>query len=223
MHKLFRLLLGIPKSVIFNLMMFDFRTAIKLPVLLAPGVVIKAATRGIINLNEPAKPGLVTIGFWDGSGGIGKGKTFVEFKKGKFVVEGRISIASGSLIRILDGGILRIGKNFKGNAKLKLICRKEITIKDDVLFSWNCTVMDSDGHEIYDKDGKRINFDKEVIIGNNVWIGAEASILKGAKIPDNSIIGYRSLVSKELDKANCVYIFRNNCMVVAKEKISWKI
>jgi len=35
---------------------------------------------------------------------------------------------------------------------------------------------------------------KEVIIGNNVWIGSKVIILKGAKIGDNSIIAAGSVV-----------------------------
>ena len=40
--------------------------------------------------------------------------------------------------------------------------------------------------------------DKEVIIGNDVWIGCNATILRGVKIGDGAIIGANSLVSKDV-------------------------
>ncbi|GEM_PF-1230138 len=43
----------------------------------------------------------------------------------------------------------------------------------------------------------------EIIIGNNVWIGRNVTILKGAKIGDNCVIATGSIVTKEIP-ANCV-------------------
>ena len=37
-----------------------------------------------------------------------------------------------------------------------------------------------------------------VIIGDNVWVGANCCLLPGCKIGDNSIVGAGSVVSKEI-------------------------
>ena len=45
---------------------------------------------------------------------------------------------------------------------------------------------------------------KPVKIGNNVWIGANSTILKGVTIGDNSIVATRSVVTKDIP-ANCIF------------------
>jgi acetyltransferase-like isoleucine patch superfamily enzyme len=47
------------------------------------------------------------------------------------------------------------------------------------------------------------NFDKEVKIGSNVWIGMNSLVLKGAVIGDNTIIAAGSTVTGEIP-ANCI-------------------
>jgi acetyltransferase-like isoleucine patch superfamily enzyme len=41
--------------------------------------------------------------------------------------------------------------------------------------------------------------EKEIIIGNDVWIGQDAFILPGANIGDGAVIGARALVSKSVE------------------------
>jgi acetyltransferase-like isoleucine patch superfamily enzyme len=43
-----------------------------------------------------------------------------------------------------------------------------------------------------------IEFGKEVIIGDNVWIGGNATILPGTTIGDNCVIGAGSVVTKSI-------------------------
>ena len=41
-------------------------------------------------------------------------------------------------------------------------------------------------------------YPKPVKIGNNVWIGSDTTILPGVTIGDNSVIGAKSLVVKDI-------------------------
>ena len=45
-----------------------------------------------------------------------------------------------------------------------------------------------------------MNKSREIVVGDKVWIGCRATILKGAIIPSNTVIGACSLISG-----------RNNC------------
>lgn len=47
----------------------------------------------------------------------------------------------------------------------------------------------------YGENGKK---GKEIVIGNNVWIGSGSVVLPGVKIGDNSVIGALSLVNKDI-------------------------
>lgn len=69
-----------------------------------------------------------------------------------------------------------------------------ITIGDDCMFSAQTTVRTSDARSIL-ADGKRINPGKNVVIGDHVWVGYGANILKGSTIESHSIIGTQSVVA----------------------------
>lgn len=78
--------------------------------------------------------------------------------------------------------------------------------------------MTSDGHPIYQND-KRINYEKDVIINNNVWIADNVTILKGVTINSDSVVGINSVVIKDIP-SNC--IVAGNPATVIKQNIVWK-
>lgn len=45
----------------------------------------------------------------------------------------------------------------------------------------------------------------EIIIGNNVWIGANVTILKGTKIGDNAVIAAGSVLVGEVPENSVAY------------------
>jgi len=47
---------------------------------------------------------------------------------------------------------------------------------------------------------------KKVKIGNYCWIGANAVILPGVELGDNTVIGAGSIVTKSFPKGNCVLV-----------------
>lgn len=66
----------------------------------------------------------------------------------------------------------------------------------------NVIIVDSDFHPPWPPEN-RLNYpgdeyDKDVRIGKNCWIGMNAIILKGVNIGDNSIIGAGSVVVKDI-------------------------
>ena len=65
--------------------------------------------------------------------------------------------------------------------------------------------MDTDFHKIKDNSDSILNPSTPIIIGTKVWIGCRCLILKGATVPDNSVIGANSFVGKRLCKENTVY------------------
>ena len=57
-------------------------------------------------------------------------------------------------------------------------------------------------------------YNREVHIGNNVWIGAGAIIMPGVTIGDNSVIGAGSIVTKDIESNSVAY--GNPCKVQRK-------
>ena len=81
-------------------------------------------------------------------------------------------------------------------------------------------LMDTDQHAIYDDNDDVCNEDKEIFIGNNVWIGARSFILKGVHIQDGSIIGANTTVTKSFSQQNS--IIAGNPNTILKTNISWR-
>ncbi|MEB1083164.1 acyltransferase [Citrobacter sp. R-1.5.2] len=66
------------------------------------------------------------------------------------------------------------------------------------MLSSNVLFRPSDGHTIFDiATGVILNKSKPIILGDHTWVGASATFLKGSEIPNNSIIGTGSIVSKK--------------------------
>ncbi|MEM9160901.1 MAG: acyltransferase [Verrucomicrobiota bacterium] len=106
---------------------------------------------------------------------------------------------SGKIEVIGDDNEIRIGENTRINgADLYAHNGTEISIGLNCLFSTRIDIRTTDSHPIFDSDGNRINPDRDVHIGNCVWIGRGASILKGSEIGDGSVIGSMSLVSGDI-------------------------
>ena len=72
----------------------------------------------------------------------------------------------------------------------------KVVIGDDCMFSTDITIRPSDGHAIVSKDGKYLNKAEDIVIGNHVWLGMGAKVLKGARIPDNSVVAMSSVFLK---------------------------
>lgn len=101
-------------------------------------------------------------------------------------------------VSINRDSVLFIGENNYFNGKLNLILseRKHIVIGNDGLFSFGIWFRTADPHLIYScQTHNRINPSKNILIGDHVWIGQGALILKGTTIASGSIVGTNSTVS----------------------------
>ena len=79
----------------------------------------------------------------------------------------------------------------------------KIIIGEDCMLSWGISIRSGDGHIITNKNStEKINFGKDCIIGNHVWIGQNVHITKNVKIGNNCIIGECSVVTKSFEEDN---------------------
>ena len=78
----------------------------------------------------------------------------------------------------------------KGSHKLSCSKGKQVNIPvhSKYAVSWDVLVMDTDEHPVYNKEGERINEDRPIVVGNHVWSGCKCMLLKGAGLPDNTIL-----------------------------------
>ncbi len=77
--------------------------------------------------------------------------------------------------------------------------KEKITFGNDVLCGANTLLTDFDWHGIAPDRRRNYTGDaKEIIIGNNVFIGYGTVVLKGVTIGDNSVIAANSVVTKNI-------------------------
>lgn len=118
---------------------------------------------------------------------------------------------------------LIIGKNLlAGNTRITLMGNKrKVSIGEDCMFSSDINIWTTDGHPIYDLNtGNLINEDKDISIGNHVWLARNVSIHKGAVIPDNCVVGAHAIVTKEFSEPNC--LIAGIPAKILKKNIRWE-
>ena len=110
------------------------------------------------------------------------------------------------------GKHVHFGKNVYANFNLTLVDDGHIYVGDNVMFGPNVTVATA-GHPIeVELRRRQTQYNIDVHIGSNVWIGAGAIIMPGVHIGDNTVIGAGSIVTKDIP-ANVVAV-GNPCRVL---------
>ena len=100
------------------------------------------------------------------------------------------------------GQNIRVGKNVFINSGCCFQDQGGIEIGDNVLIGQQ-VVIATINHDF--NPSKRANmFPAPVKIGNNVWIGAHATILSGVTIEDNAIIAAGAVVTKDVPQNTVV-------------------
>lgn len=115
---------------------------------------------------------------------------------------------------------VRIGNNCRINGAY-IHSKKKILIGENCVIASGVNIIDSNGHILLSTDRtKGRDNAEEIIIGNNVWIGLNATILKGAIIGENSVIAAGSVV-KGIFPPNSL-IVGNPAVLVKELKINLK-
>jgi len=131
-------------------------------------------------------------------------------------VKGNFKIYSGAKIFINKDALLILGNGYINN-HLTLHCYEKIIIGEDVAIADNVIIRDSDNHVVTSNPNPVKT--QPVYIGNHVWIGMNAMILKGVTIGDGAIIAAGSVVTHDIPSA---------CLAagvparIVKENVKWE-
>lgn len=136
-------------------------------------------------------------------------------------------ISPGASIRTFGEGHIYLGNRIEIRPNSEITARNgSITIGDSCFINRNCMVVShasiqigdcttiGPGTVIYDHDHNRNGgfVQEKIIIGKNVWIGANVTILKGVQIGDNAIIAAGAIVLKDVPK-NTLYYTKQNIVM----------
>ena len=96
------------------------------------------------------------------------------------------------------GRNVHVGDNVYANFNLTLVDDAHIYIGERTMIAPNVTITTAT-HPVSPRLRARgIQYNKDVHIGRNVWIGAGAIVLPGVTIGDNSVIGAGAVVNKDI-------------------------
>lgn len=77
-----------------------------------------------------------------------------------------------------------------------------VTIGENTMVAANCVIADSDAHVLWPAEGRLQNpgleNDAPVVIGRDVWLGLNCTVLKGVTIGDGSVIAAGSVVTSDI-------------------------
>ncbi len=131
---------------------------------------------------------------------------------GGFIAVGDDCLIQGHLVVEAATSRIVIGNNVFIGGGTTMDCVDSIEIGNDVLISYQCLLLDSDGHST-DLDSRRAELPRwkeshgrnwsaaltrPIRIGNGAWLGARTIVLKGVDIGEGAVIGAGSVVTKSI-------------------------
>ena len=116
-----------------------------------------------------------------------------DIRIGADCVIGRLSVHA-----LAEGSRIDIGSEvgFAGSVSITTHERAAITIGSGCLIAEDTFISASDIHPVFDvSSGARINPAADIRIGDRVWLGARAMVMKGVSIGHDSVVGAGSIVT----------------------------
>lgn len=133
----------------------------------------------------------------------------------QMIVDGFFRMYSGSYIRVIEKGKLIVHGGFI-NENVQITCGDTIEIGKECAIARDVIIRSYDGHKIL---GGKKECSASIYIGNHVWIGQRAIILKGVNIGDGAIIAAGAIVTKDVPSHSLVAGVPAR---VVRENISWE-
>lgn len=110
---------------------------------------------------------------------------------------------------------ISIGHGTYVNRRTEITCQDSVTLGERCAISWDVLITDTDYHSVNGRPRTA-----PVKIGDRVWIGARATILKGVTIGDGAIVAAGSVVTSNVPAGTLV---GGNPAKVLRDDATWEI
>lgn len=129
-----------------------------------------------------------------------------------------VLLERGVRLSLGDNAKMYIGDNTYLGDGTSVLAVQEVRIGTGCAVSWHVVIMDTSSHPV-GQEGEEIKTKiAPVIIGDHVWIGSRAVILKGVKVGAGAIIANNAVVTKDVPPKCMV---AGNPARVIKENVAW--
>ncbi len=124
-------------------------------------------------------------------------------KKTRYMKEVFAECGEGNYIELpfnanWGGHHLHLGSGVYANFNLTLVDDGHIYVGDRVMFGPNVTISTANHPINAELRARSLQYNKDIHIGENAWIGAGVIILPGISIGKNTVIGAGSIVTKDI-------------------------
>ena len=96
------------------------------------------------------------------------------------------------------GHHVHFGSDIYANSNLTLVDDGHIFVGDKVMFGPNVTIATANHPIDAELRAKGLQYNRDVYIGENTWIGSGVIIVPGVKVGKNVVIGTGSIVTKDI-------------------------
>ena len=94
-----------------------------------------------------------------------------------------------------ENSVIKIGNRVATNNNVFICAANRIEIGDNTRIGQYVTMMDFEAHGIQPNDRSKVGEIGEIVIGTNVWLGNNVTILKNSSIGNNTIVATGAVVS----------------------------
>lgn len=135
---------------------------------------------------------------------VGKGLKCLKYPSFRLVpnknifLGNNITIGENITLEIVEGAVLKMGNQVNLTRSITIAANIKVEIGNNCLIAENVSIRDTnhktEKHQLILKQASET---EPICIGEDVWIGANSVVLKGANIPNGVVIGANSLVLKK--------------------------
>lgn len=148
--------------------------------------------------------GRLYLGYWRtrreaaGIGPVIRAPATLALRSGsRFVTDGVVILGPGVQTVVGPGAELRVGAGTYVSPNTLILCREAVTIGSGCAIAFGVLVMDTDFHAL-SVGGETTPMTAPIHIGDHVWIGAGAQILKGVTVGEGAVIGAGAVVTRDI-------------------------
>lgn len=116
------------------------------------------------------------------------------------LINGNVHLGDGTRLLVGPGATMTLNDRCALDGDQRFIAASSVTIGARCSIAWDVLIMDSHFHAI---DGLRAEA-KQIIVGEHVWIGAGAKILRGVTVGDGAVIAAGAVVSSDVPPRSVV-------------------
>jgi acetyltransferase-like isoleucine patch superfamily enzyme len=182
----------------------------------APGARIERDPEASLELG-----GRLSLGFYPSPiGDLGivgsRQETTVRLRgNGRLATGDGVQLGPGVRCLVTPEAMLSIGDGTFITADSLVLCGSRIEIGERCAISWQVQIMDWDMHHL----GDDIPHKAAVRLGDRVWVGSRATILKGVTIGDGAVVAAGAVVTRDVAPRTVV---GGNPARVLREGVDWR-